>query len=73
MNAILDNIDAKKRARSELEAHPMCAKITVSGPFLIIAYPCGDFPVDGLRLENTASGIMAGLPVMERHWMGAAQ
>jgi hypothetical protein len=68
MNSVQDNIFLKKEAFKKIEAHCMCAEIQESKDYLIIIYPYGDWPVNGVRVENTAKGIEQALVVMERHW-----
>lgn len=62
------NIEAKEAAWKELISHPMAGQITVEGDTILITYPAGDFPTDGLRVFNTAAGMQSALRRMEKDW-----
>ncbi len=62
------NIEAKQKAMDDLQAHCMCASAEYGPHYITIIYPCGDWPVDGVRVENSAAGIDQALAVMEKHW-----
>lgn len=62
------NIEAKEAAWEELASHPMAGQITVEGDTVLIIYPAGDFPTDGLRTNNTAAGMRSALRRMETDW-----
>lgn len=66
--SVLQNIIALETARELVQAHPMCGALKDEGSKVIIVYPAGDFPVDGLRVERSAAGLVAALQRMERHW-----
>ena len=51
-----------------LANHPMCASAEYGSHYIVIIYPYGDWPVDGVRVENSAAGIEQALAVMEKHW-----
>lgn len=65
------NIEAKQRAMGNLANHPMCASAEYGPHYIVIIYPYGDWPVDGIRVENSAAGIGRALTVMEKHWQGS--
>jgi hypothetical protein len=65
------NIEAKQKAMDDLQAHCMCASAEYSPHYIMIIYPYGDWPVDGIRVENSAAGIGRALTVMEKHWQGS--
>ena len=65
------NIEAKQNAMVDLNDHCMCASAEYGPHYITIIYPYGDWPVDGIRVENSASGIGQALAVMEKHWKGS--
>lgn len=74
MSIIQDRIMDLEKSRTEVENHPMCARLTEDAGYFYVNYPAGDFPVDGLRTTkkpNMKSALDRLIPVMERHWMGS--
>lgn len=68
MNQIQQNIETYQAAIKIVKDHPMCAGIEDALGKLIIEYPAGDFPVQGLRIDRNAVMIGRAVEIMERHW-----
>lgn len=66
--SIQSNIQNKAAAIARLKEHCMCLRMCVEQRYITVMYPAGDFPVHGIRMENSTEGIEKGLLVMERHW-----
>lgn len=71
MASVRENVKALKAAKSEVEAHCMCARLVDDGAKFTIIYPDGDFPVDGVRVPRSAAGLALALAKMESHWTGS--
>ena len=60
-------------AKARVKNHPMCAKFEDVGGAYMVAYPAGDFLVDGVRVHYVSMGKRKALEIlldkMERHWV----
>lgn len=68
MQNILENIANKQKALATLQDHCMCNEVRDEGSKLIVVWP---FPVKGLngiRVDNTAKGILQALNRCEQAW-----
>ena len=45
------------------------ANIEESAGKLVVVFPEGDFPVQGLRIDRNAVMLRKALPIMERYWV----
>lgn len=66
---IQENIENYNAAKKMVLDHVMCLRMQEDGSKIIVIYPCGDFPVNGVRVDNTAAGLKMALIKMEQHWM----
>lgn len=65
---IIQNMIEYDNAKRAVMDHCMCAKFIDEGDKVIIQYPDGDFPVDGLRIDRNAAMMRRAVEIMDRHW-----
>lgn len=65
---VLENIAAYNSAKNDVREHCMCLRMQEEGSKIIVIYPYGDFPVNGIRVDNSAAGLKLALIKMEQHW-----
>ena len=68
MSNIQENIAAYNRALGLVAEHCMADSVERGSGKVIIWYPDGYYP-NGIRVDDSAKGLMQALPLMERHWL----
>lgn len=59
MSNIVENKKSLESKLKEVKDHPMCAKLHEDERHYTIVFPCGDFPVEGIRIHKAMGKIKA--------------
>lgn len=66
MSNVQENKSVLESKINEVKSHPMCANLHDDSRHYTVVFPCGDFPVEGIRINKAMGKIKAMDTLLEK-------